>query len=316
MKRSSINKGYRKAVSSIAIVVFFALLCSPAFADKYTKTKHPVVLVHGFLGFDTALGVDYWYGIAAHLRRGGSTVFTSNQSSVNGAVERGEQLIVYLDEIKAIYGFKKFNLIGHSQGGFESRYVASVRPDLVASVTAVGSPLTGSGFGEFLVSTTANDPVIQNIIYAGLNIFGSLIELLANDNDPQDALKAGSILSYAGAAEFNEQHPQAMPKSRCAGGKKKVNGIRYYSFTGIKPFNNFFDPSDYVMALTGAFEQNDLSDGLAGQCASHLGKVIRDDYAWNHVDEVNQLFGVQGWGAANPLSVYRSHVHRLKKRGL
>ena len=44
-------------------------------ASTYTKTRYPIVLVHGLLGFDSLLGVyDYFYGIPQALRSGGATV--------------------------------------------------------------------------------------------------------------------------------------------------------------------------------------------------------------------------------------------------
>ena len=43
-------------------------------SSGYTKTKYPIVLTHGMLGFDSILGVDYWYGIPSALRRDGAQV--------------------------------------------------------------------------------------------------------------------------------------------------------------------------------------------------------------------------------------------------
>src|SRR3546814_16858781 len=63
-------------------------------------------------------------------------------------------MIAQLDDIRAIKGNNslKFNLIGHSQGGLDIRYVAAVRPDLVASLTTVGSPHKGSDLITFDVN--------------------------------------------------------------------------------------------------------------------------------------------------------------------
>lgn len=300
----------------IAILIcFFTAFPTSAIASQHTKTKNPIVLVHGFLGFDSAFGVDYWYGIANHLAEDGATVYTSDQSSVNDSQVRGEQLIGYLEELQAIHGHSRFNLIGHSQGGFESRYVASVRPDLVASVTAVGSPVSGSGFADFLTTATDDSDILRNILVNTVNVFGTFMEAISGGIDPQNADGARHVLSYAGASEFARKHPQAIPRKWCGQGKRKVNGIRYYSFTGNQKFTNFFDPTDYAFVITGAVFGDD-NDGAAGRCASHLGKVVKDNFSWNHVDEINQMFGIVGWGAANPLSVYRSHVNRLKKKGL
>lgn len=286
-----------------------------AVSGDYTRTKHPVVLVHGFSGFDTALGVDYWYGIAGKLERSGATVYASNNSSFNDSTVRGEQLVSFLEDLSAIYGHRKFNLIGHSQGGFDIRYAASVRPDLVASVTAVGSPTTGNGLATYLTENIPSDSLTYSLFVNGVNFLGTFVEGASHDSDPQDADQSRYALTYAGASEFVSKHPQGIPTDRCANGEEIVNGIRYFSFSGVKPFNNIFDASDYLMATTSAFA-NEVNDGLAGRCASHVGKVLKDNYHWNHIDEINHLFGIRGWGAANPVSVYRTHVNRLKKLGL
>ncbi|MBB6520819.1 lipase family alpha/beta hydrolase [Pseudoteredinibacter isoporae] len=299
----------------LAVFTLIASLSAPSHARSYAKTENPIVLVHGFLGFDSALGVDYWYGVSNNLSRNGATVYTANLSSVNGSTTRGEQLVSFLEELKASYGHDKFNLIGHSQGGFDVRYAASVKPELVASVTAIGSPTTGSGTAEFLLNSFGDDPLLSTILYNGLNIIGSLIESLSGDSDPQNAVATGHVLSYTGAAEFVALHPQAVPTSPCGSRDHVVNGIPYYSWSGTKPFTNLFDASDYVLSITAKLD-NEASDGLAGRCASHLGLVIKDNYKWNHVDQVNHLFGLRGWGSANPLSVIRSHANRLKNSGL
>ena len=58
------------------------------------------------------------------------------------------------------------------------------------------------------------------------------------------------------------------------------------------------------------------NDGLVGQCSSHLGTVIRDDYTMNHLDEINQLFGLTALFSTNPKSVFRTQANRLKNNGL
>ena len=106
----------------------------------YTKTKYPIVLTHGMLGFDSILGVDYWYGIPSSLRSDGASVYITEVSQLNTSELRGEELLDQVEEIAAISGKGKVNLIGHSHGGPTVRYVAAIRPDLVASVTSVGAP--------------------------------------------------------------------------------------------------------------------------------------------------------------------------------
>jgi triacylglycerol lipase len=58
------------------------------------------------------------------------------------------------------------------------------------------------------------------------------------------------------------------------------------------------------------------NDGLVGRCSSHLGKVIRDNYRMNHLDEVNQVIGLTSIFETDPVVVYRNHANRLKNAGL
>ena len=67
----------------------------------YTQTRYPIVLVHGLFGFDSALGVDYFYGIPDALRQGGARVFVAQVSAANSTEVRGEQLLAQVKTILA-----------------------------------------------------------------------------------------------------------------------------------------------------------------------------------------------------------------------
>ena len=294
------------------------LLCaSTAFADTFTRTRYPIVLVHGLLGFDSLLGVlDYFHGVPGELRSGGAKVYVVDVSAANSTELRGEQLIAQLETLQALHGDAKFNLIGHSHGGPTARYAASVRPDLVASVTTVGAPHTGSAVAD-LVHTVAPNGSPQATITAGLvNALAGFVAFLSGSANPQNSLAALASLTSSGASTFNASYPEGRPTTKCGQGAAVVRNIRYYSMGGTSVLTNVFDASDAFLgaaALAFGFEQN---DGLVGQCASHWGTVLRDDYGWNHLDEVNQIAGLRGLFASSPTSVYRSQANRLKNAGL
>ncbi len=297
------------------------LLCSiPLFSSAqtgYTQTRHPIVLVHGLLGFDSLLGVyDYWYGIPSDLRSGGARVYLANVSSSNYSEVRGEQLIRDLDNLRAIYGHARFNLIGHSHGGPTIRYVAAVRPDLVASITSIGSPHTGSKVADGLNATLPVGSPLRPVVAGFVNALSVFLEFLSGDDDPQDALGALASLSSSGAAQFNARFPKGMPATSCGQGAAVVNGIRYYSWGGTSVLTHVLDASDPLMGAGSLFFGFEQNDGLVGRCSSHLGVVLRDDYGWNHLDEVNQVLGLTSWFASNPKSVIRAHANRLKAAGL
>jgi triacylglycerol lipase len=283
----------------------------------YTQTRHPIVLAHGLLGFDSILGVyDYWYGMPSELRAGGARVYVASYSASNYSEVRGEQLIRDLDRLRATYGHSRFNLIGHSHGGPTIRYVAAVRPDLVASVTSIGSPHTGSKVADALNSTFPPGSAMRGLVAGFVNALSGFIAVMSGNDDPQDALGALASLSSAGAASFNARFPQGMPGSACGQGAAVVNGIRYYSWGGTSVLTHVLDASDPMLVASSLFFGLEANDGLVGRCSSHLGVVLRDDYGWNHLDEVNQILGLTSWFASNPKSVLRAHANRLKNAGL
>ncbi|MFO7704573.1 MAG: triacylglycerol lipase [Halopseudomonas sp.] len=296
-------------VASVAV-------CGQAQAS-YTQTQYPIVLAHGMLGFDNILGINYWYGIPSNLRSGGASVYVTSVSQLDTSEKRGEQLLKQVENIVAISGKRKVNLIGHSHGGPTIRYVAAVRPDLIASVTSVGAPHKGSKTADFIrnvPSGSAGEAVIAGIT----NGLGGLINFLSGSNTttPQNALGALESLNSEGAARFNARYPQGLPTTACGSGAAQVNGVRYYSWSGTSPLTNVLDISDVLLgasAIPFGFEAN---DGLVGRCSSRLGTVIRDNYRMNHLDEVNQVFGLTSIFETNPVSVYRQHANRLKNAGL
>jgi triacylglycerol lipase len=286
------------------------------FNCSYTKTKYPIVLAHGAAGFDELFGIyEYWFGIPSALRDGGATVYVTTVSQLNATEVRGEQLLAQVQNIVAISGKPKVHLIGHSHGGLDVRYVASVRPDLVASVTSVGSPHKGADLADVLRGSIDEGTFLEDLLAWFADSFGSVLGLLAGTSNPQDSMAALDSLSSAGTAAFNAAHPQGVPATSCGEGAYAVNGVRYYSWSGTGILTHALDVSDALMGLTSLF-YSEANDGLVGRCSSHLGDVIRDDYFHNHLDEVNQILGLTSWFESSPTTLFRAHANRLKNLGL
>ncbi len=283
---------------------------------SYAKTKYPIVLAHGMAGFDELFGVyEYWYGIPNALRDKGATVFVTEVSQFNSTEVRGEQLIDQIETITAITGKPRVNLIGHSHGGLDVRYAAAVRPDLVASVTSVGTPHKGADLADYLAANVEGGSFTESVLAYFANSLGTVLGLLTGSSNPQDAIAGLGSLTSAGTAAFNASYPQGVPGTSCGEGATVVNGIRYYSWSGTGILTNALDVSDFGMALTSFFYSG-ANDGLVGRCSSHLGDVIRDNYFQNHLDEVNQVLGLVSIFESSPTSIFRSHANRLKNLGL
>ncbi|SHK01726.1 triacylglycerol lipase [Marinobacter antarcticus] len=275
----------------------------------YADTRYPVVLVHGMFGFDSIAGVDYWYGIAEDLRKNGADVYTTQVPALDSTIARGEALLPQVEAIAAVHG--KVNLIGHSHGGPTARYIATVRPDLVASVTSVGSPHTGSPVADLIY----NSPAEGLAVTLG-NALGTLIDALSGGGYNQDVRSSLQSLTTQGSAEFNNFAPAGMPASACGEGAYSANGIRFYSWGGTGVLTNALDLSDALLGTTRLAFGFGKNDGLVGRCSNHFGQVIRDNYFMNHLDEVNQLLGLHSLFETDPKAVFKQHANRLKNAGL
>ncbi|WDE00207.1 lipase family alpha/beta hydrolase [Thalassomonas actiniarum] len=303
--------------SIIILMMSLLSVIGNAQAGDSAATKYPFVFVHGIFGFDDIWGIDYFYGIPQALREEGAQVYLAQVSPANSTEFRGEQLRTFIQAVLLDSGAEKVNIIGHSHGGPTARYVASVSPDLVASVTSVGGVNWGSRFADVMRGLVEEDSVTEDLIRQGLNALAHVITGLSEGEVlPEDSLAMTESLTTPGSIAFNSQYPEGMPSSYCGDGEKIAgNGVYYYSWSGAQPFTHLVDPLDYALQLTSlVFDEK--NDGLVSSCSSHLGKVIKDDYYMNHLDEVNQAFGLTSWFETDPVTLYRQHANRLKQAGL
>ncbi|WP_323122245.1 esterase/lipase family protein [Burkholderia alba] len=311
-------------------------------------TRYPVILVNGLFGTNDYLGVyPYWFGIKEDLERHGATVYVASVRTIGSEAERGQDL---LDFINKVAPGQKVNLIGHSQGGFTVRYVAQIAPDRVASVTTIGTPHWGAPLADVIdgvlnVSDTIGvggltfGAVIRAVLQPVAAILGIVIQGNPNQN-PEGAL---DTLDSVGAARFNKVYSSAGlgdPAACTSGAASQTiegNAQRLYSWSGSAfrknalglPYDSslsgpldpalLLDPTTAGLATAGlptvAFGFGD-NDGIVPVCRSKFGQVIGTAFKWNHLDEVNQILGVMGGNAEDPVAVIRTHVERLKNAQL
>ncbi|MGN9712233.1 lipase family alpha/beta hydrolase [Acinetobacter variabilis] len=290
-------------------------------SSQYAKTKYPIVFSHGMAGFirvgTDQFGLDYWYQILPDLARNGANVWATRVSPFNSSEIRGEQLLEQVKEIAAITGADKVNLIGHSHGGPTIRYVAGSEPKLVASLTTVGAPHKGSPVADLILK--AEGTAIEAPLVGTINLVSKAItwaQGLDPNSYPHDSLAGGSSLTALGSANFNQRYPIGMPTTTCGEGAYQQKGIYNYSFTGVGQVTNPLDPDSALKVTALLIDGGKENDGLVSRCSAKFGKTIRDNYNWNHLDEVNQLLGLKNVFAPDPVDVYRQHANRLKLQGL
>ena len=160
-----------------------------------------------------------------------------------------------------------------------------------------------------------NNPAVGGLANTVLNAASVLLDTLAGTSYSEDFKASMASLSTAGAADFNARFPAGVPATACGQGAYAANGQRFYSMGGTSVVTNIFDPLDTFFGVT-SLGMNEANDGLVGRCSNHFGQVLRDNYPWNHGDEVNHLFGIRGLFTPSPTSVYRDQANRLKNAGL
>lgn len=297
---------------------------SATVSSNYAQTKYPLVMAHGMAGFTAIGGLSigqYFYGINSDLTANGAKVFATQVASFDSSYVRGEQLLTQVKQILAITGAAKVNLIGHSQGTLDSRYVAAMIPANIASVTGVGGPNTGSPVADTVhnVLYSSTGSIFTPLITAGVNAFFSLLDVSSGERYSQSSLAGLNQLTKSGMATFNQKFPKGMPTTTCGQGSAQyISGstaINYYSWGGTGKLTNVLDLSDAFLAAAGLLISG-ASDGVVPQCSSHFGAVIYDNYAQNHLDETNLLFGLTNIFAASPVTLFRNQANRLKTAGL
>lgn len=307
-------------VSTLAAASFCTALT--ATAGTTAQTKNPIVLVPGIFAFDTIAGIDYWYKIPSALQAEGAKVHVPKINAFDSSAKRGEALIAQLEQIRAASGgtVKKFNLIGHSQGGITARYVMNTRPDMVASVTTLNTPHKGSPLAD-VATGIAPSGTLQGVAFdVFANAVGDLVNLMSNNKKSQSDIRAMlAEFNKTGAAANNSKFPTGIPTTSCGEGPETAsiagNSVRMYSMSGTWKLTNVLDISDPLFGIT-SLAISESNDGVTGRCSSHFGKVLKDNYMMNHLDVTNQVLGLVSLFETNPKSLYVNQANRLKNLGL
>lgn len=292
--------------------------------QRNATTQYPILLVHGLFGFESIGNIDFFHGIKQALRQVGARVFIPYLSAAHCNELRGEQLLAQIDRILIGTGATKVNLIGHSQGALAARYAGAMQPKKIASVTSVSGPNLGSELADFLRKALIPGRLPEHVAAAVASLFGDFLSLLGGPPKiPQSAVAALNALTTEGVGAFNDKYPQGLPKTWGGMGKELVNGVRYFSWSGVLKGNLLDEGPDLLDPLHGvcrAFSryfttEPEENDGLVGRYSSHLGTVIRSDYPLDHMDTINQTAGLVRKGV-NPVELYVEHAERLRSLGL
>ncbi|MEL7657210.1 MAG: hypothetical protein AAGU75_15035 [Bacillota bacterium] len=113
-------------------------------ADR-CRTRYPIVLIHG-TGFRDNKAINYWGRIPKALVKEGAEIYYGHQDCW-GTIEHNAAIIkTSIEKVVSETGAEKVNLIAHSKGGLEARYLISSlgMSDQIASLTTIATPHHGS----------------------------------------------------------------------------------------------------------------------------------------------------------------------------
>jgi len=227
----------------------------------------PVVLVHGFSGFNRLGPLEYYFRVIDKLAdEGEHEIFAPALPPYNSVEERAPFLGLAIDQVLRDTSAAKVHLIAHSQGGLDARYAISVLgyDDRVATLTTIATPHHGSPLGDYALSLPENtlDPVALLLAW----LIGAIDDPDAapgGDNDWRSDLDASArSLSTAVVTAYNAAHPDS-PR------------VPIFSFAGV---SNLQRAPDLCGASEwGRLSRFDLVDPLLVPTATVLG-------GWNPFD--------------------------------
>ncbi len=288
---------------------------------------YPIVMAHGFFGFETLAGVDavtYFFGVRDDLAEVGELVYTPAVDPFNDSEVRGAELLAHIERVIEETGAARVNIIAHSQGGLDARFAAAMRPELIESITTIATPHRGTAVADIALGL-ADHGALPDVLDAVTRIFGGpFYDALGQETS---IARAARQLSTPGARAFDEQYPPDPV-------------IAWYSIAGRTAFHRggvdcraddppaFItrwaddrDPTDPLFALLEPILAGDLldrtaNDGLVPVPSARFGRFLGCIPA-DHLDEMGQLLGDLP-GLANPFrhrAFYRDLVGWLRAQG-
>ncbi|ODQ80344.1 hypothetical protein BABINDRAFT_7784 [Babjeviella inositovora NRRL Y-12698] len=306
--------------------------------DDYKAPRYPLILCHGFSGFDRLILVpsfgqiknyvlgktshsfndrlnsglfyfDYWYGIREALEEQGSSVLTAKVPPFGTIAQRAARLNefinaemkdwrkedkqeVYNDETEASDSFKhekiKVNLVAHSMGGLDCRYLISKLKHgnyEVVSLTTVSTPHRGSPMADYCMDFNKK---LKNVLFLPPSI---------------------SQLTTAYLEKFNEKVLDDL-------------NVQYFSYGSrfTPSWYNVFDiPWGIINKTAGD------NDGMVPVASAKWGKYLGTLENVDHLDLINWTNGARrAWTTNilhqeekfNPVALYLDIADNLAREGL
>ncbi|KAI5855009.1 alpha/beta-hydrolase [Durotheca rogersii] len=269
--------------------------------ECYATPRDPVVLAHGLMGFAevrVAGGflptIQYWRGIADALKANGVKVITVTVPPCGSIEQRAEELA---RGIAAAAPGQRVNVVAHSMGGLDARYMISrLRPpDVnVGSLVTIASPHRGSAFADY---------VFDEIGVERLPGIYRFVERLGMDTGAFEQLTRAYMTQ-----EFNPRTPDHPD-------------VHYFSYGAMMDRPSLFSPFRRSHRIIG--EAEGPNDGLVSVESSIWGTYMGTLFGVSHLDLINWTNRL-GWilrkwmgqgPTFNAIAFYLDITDRLAQKG-
>ncbi len=267
---------------------------------RLVTTRYPILLVHGWTGFDQIGPLTYFYGVADALTEDGYLVHAVQLDPYNSTEIRSLQLTDQVLDFLVESRSRKVDLIAHSQGGLDCRRMISTigLGDRVSALVTIATPHHGTPVADVALGYLpgATDEALDFL----LNLLGATVT--GSQSDAKAAFRSMSRRYVED--EFNPSNPDD-PR------------VEYLSWTGLTcPFGRRCgDVCDVEIRWS-----YDLIESMEGD---NDGIVPVDSAVWgeyqgtlpaDHFDEVGQIAGVTGPNFDH-IEFYRMVAGELAARG-
>lgn len=261
------------------------------------RTRYPLFFIHG-MGFrDNSILYSYWGRITECLKSHGADIFFSNHDCIGTIRDNAVKIKERFDELIATEKIEKVNIIAHSKGGIEARYLISSLGGAAhtASLTTFASPHRGIK----AVDIARRLPFALSAANPLVNTYFKLL----GDKDPQFK-KTVTEISCENMKHFNIEN-------------QNDPNVRYFSYAA-KMRSALSDPLFFLTFPIIKYTDGD-NDGLipveSAKWGTFKGLIESpDNRGVSHADTVD--IRRVPIGRLNITDIYIEHVKELKRLGL
>ncbi len=298
-----LRKALKRGLTAVSAVMVFVLVVSASNVHANGPTRYPIVLVHGWFGFSQVLGVSYFYGVQNYLESQGYNVYVTQEDMFGTIQTRGAELANQIQTILNQTGAQKVNIIAHSMGALDARYVISSLGfgDRVATLTMIGGVNHGTSIADVALGLMPGS--MQDALGIISWFAGCSVDLENYATCTQNAITSAQQLTEKYVrGTFNPQNPND-PR------------VKYFSYGGstwpfyINPVVAPIMVPAWMIIYANEGANDELVSVSSAKWGTYLGTLQTD-----HLGEVGQLLGLPAEGF-QWLKFYGSIAQNLKNMG-